>query len=345
MKKFFTKEVKIGLTGIIALIVLYLGIQFLKGASLFGVQDNYYIKFKNAKGLAKSSTVFADGYNIGIVSDISYDFNHPGQVVVEISVDPKVRIPRGTSAQLAEGMLGGCTLNMVMGKNPAQCYEVGDTIDGDDAGGLMDMAAGVVPDVQQMVQKVDTLLGTLNMLASNGSLAQILDNMAMMSENLNRTTMQLNTMMNAEVPALAHNLNGTVTDVRGQVVELTDNYSALATTLNKELTKLSSDLTRVTGNLNTLMGTANGKMSQLDVQPTLNSLNTAVNELQTTLNEVNKLTRNINSGEGSLGKLMNDNGLYDSLNTTVGSANQLLLDMKKHPGRYIHFSVFGKKDK
>ena len=95
-----TKEVKIGLTGVIALVVLFLGINFLKGMSLFSSQDVYYIQFKNAKGLSKNSTVYADGFNIGRVSNVLYDFSHPGRVLVEISVDDALRIPTGSVAQL-----------------------------------------------------------------------------------------------------------------------------------------------------------------------------------------------------------------------------------------------------
>ena len=111
------KEVKIGLAGAIALIVLFFGINFLKGVNLFTANNIYYIKFSNAKALSKSSTVYADGYNVGVVSDIIYDYDSPGQVLVEISTDKSLRIPKGSSAMLDEAMLGGCTLNMLLATN------------------------------------------------------------------------------------------------------------------------------------------------------------------------------------------------------------------------------------
>ena len=110
-------EVKIGITGVVALVALFLGINFLKGVNLFSSSEKYYISFANTKGLTKSSAVYADGYKVGIVSDIDYDFRHPGKVVVEISAEKGLRIPKGSSAQLDEALLGGCTLNMMLATN------------------------------------------------------------------------------------------------------------------------------------------------------------------------------------------------------------------------------------
>ena len=100
-------EVKIGIVGVIALVALFLGINFLKGVNLFKSSEVYYIMFSNTKGLSKSSSVYADGYKVGIVSNIEYDFNHPGEVIVEISADKGLRIPKGSSAQLDEAVLLG----------------------------------------------------------------------------------------------------------------------------------------------------------------------------------------------------------------------------------------------
>ena len=114
------REIKIGLTGIVALVILFVGINFLKGVKLFDTSKSYYIVFKNAKGLTKSSTVYADGFNIGIVDNVTYA--RPGEVVVRINVGGNVKIPHGTIANLDEAMLGGCTLNLIMGANPADCF-------------------------------------------------------------------------------------------------------------------------------------------------------------------------------------------------------------------------------
>ena len=291
-------EVKIGLTGVVALIALFLGINFLKGVKLFSTSEVYYISFSNTKGLAKSSPVFADGYKVGIVSDIKYDYNHPGEVIVEISTDKGLRIPKGSTAQLDEAVLGGCTLNMLLATNLREAYHPGDTIKGSDSNGLMAKLGGMVPQLEQVVAKVDTLVAALNTLASNPSLPVILQNAELITDNLNTSSRHLNQLLGNDIPQMA-----------GTFTQAGDKFSLLADGLNK-----------------------------LDLKATLDSVNQ-------TLNSVHDLMAQIQSPDGTLGQLMTNASVYDNLNHTVQSADSLLTDFKAHPKRYIHFSVFGKKDK
>ena len=291
-----SKEVKIGLMGVVALVALFFGINFLKGISLFSKSNVYYISFANAKGLTKSSKVFADGYNVGIVSDIIYE--RPGRVIVEISTDTGLRIPKGSSAQLDEAMLGGCTLNMLLATNLREAYQPGDTIPGSDVSGIMQKAGDMMPQVEQVVAKVDTLITTLNTLLSNPNLPLLLENAELITENLNKSTKQLNVLLNNDLP------------------------------------KLTATYTQTGENLNTLTA----KLNSLDLQSTLNSVNG-------TINNVNQMVTTMQNPNGTLGRFMNDPSVYDNLNQTVQSANSLVNDLKNHPGRYVHFSVFGKKDK
>lgn len=292
-----SKEVKIGLTGIVAIIILYLGVTFLKGMTIFGTSNKYYISFANAKGLTNSSSVYADGYQIGVVSNIRYDYNKPGEVVIEISVDDDVRIPVGTTAQLAEGMLGGCTLNMTMGTNPKETVQPGDTIRGNDASGLMAKAEEMLPQVEVVMQHVDSLILTLNRVAGDPNIQKTLANAEALTNNLTTSTNNLNTLLNNQLPALIKTF-----DAAGKNVE------------------------QLTGNL-----------AKIDMQQTLDQVNTTISDVQQLINM-------LQSPEGNLGLLLNDTLLYHNLNTTIGSANSLLEDFKEHPKRYVHFSVFGKKD-
>ena len=292
------REIKIGITGIVALVVLFFGMKFLKGVKLFDTNDTYYIRFKDAKALSKSSTVYADGFNIGIVSDVVYDYNHPGNVIVAISVEKNVKIPHGTIAALDEAMLGGCTLNMTMGPNPANRYMPGDTLIGNTANGLMAAAADVLPKVEVVLAHVDSLILTLNALASNPNLSQIMVNAEHVTANLNESSKQLNHLLNKDIPQMATTFN----KAGENVVTLTDN-------LNK-----------------------------LELQTTLNKVNQTMDNVQTATNK-------LNSPDNNLGLLLNDTALYGNLNNTVISATSLLEDLKAHPSRYVHFSVFGKKAK
>lgn len=290
-------EVKIGITGVVAIVALFLGINFLKGVNLFSSSEKYYIVFSNTKGLTKSSSVYADGYKVGIVSDIDYDFRHPGKVVVEISTDKGLRIPKGSSAQLDEAVLGGCTLNMLLATNLREAYHPGDTIEGSDVNGLMAKVGGMVPQLEEVVAKVDTLVTTLNTLLSNPNLPLIIQNAELITENLNKSTNQLNTLLRNDIPQMT----GTFTKAGENVATLTD------------------------------------KMNQLDIQATLESVNQ-------TIGSVHNMIEQMQSPNGTLGKLMNDPSVFDNLNHTVQSADSLVSDLKAHPKRYVHFSVFGKKE-
>lgn len=296
--KYFTREVKIGLAGILALSVLFLGINFLKGINLFKPSNFYYVEFSDIKGLAKSSPVYVDGYNIGVVSNILYNYCSPGHVLVEIKVDDELRIPKGSSAELISEMLGGCTMNLLMANNPRERYEPGDTIQGSAHVGLMDKAEVLVPQVEQMMGKIDTLLTTLNKLAADPNLPAIMQNTKEITENLNTSTSKLNLLLANDVPQLTHKLN-----------KVGDNVILLTNNLNK-----------------------------LDLQSTLGKVDTTMFHVQT-------LATKLNSKNNNIGLLLNDTALYYNLNHTVGAANNLLLDLKNHPKRYVHFSIFGKKDK
>lgn len=219
-----SREVKIGLTGIVALVLLFFTIKFLQGVSLFSVQDTYYINFRNAKALAKSSPVYADGYNVGIVSALYYDYDHPGSgVVVEISVEHGMRVPVGTVAVLDEAMLGGCTLNLLMGHNPSERLAPGDTIPSEANNGLMAKAASVVPKLEQTLAKVDTLLTTLNTLAADPNIRAILQNANALTANLDQSSRDLNRLLEKDVPQMTQ----TFTTAGQNVVALTDSLRRL----------------------------------------------------------------------------------------------------------------------
>ena len=294
-----SREVKIGLTGIIALLVLFLIINFLQGSSLFSTQDTYYINFRNAKALAKSSPVYADGYNVGIVSKIHYDYDHPGSgVIVEISVEHGMRVPAGTVAVLDEAMLGGCTLNLLMGNSPVERFAPGDTLPSEANNGLMSRAAELLPKLEQTMAKVDTLLTTLNTVAGDPNIRAILSNTNELTANLGQTSRSLNQLLEKDVPAMTQTFN----QAGQNVVALTDS------------------------------------LRQLDLAATLSKVNGVVSN-------VDQMTARLNSKDNNVGLLLNDTTLYGNLTRTTLDAARLLEDLKAHPKRYVHFSVFGRKEK
>lgn len=301
------KEVKIGLTAIVAIVLFYIGINFLKGVNVFTTTNSYYVKFDNAGGLTPSASVLANGYAVGIVREINYNYSDNQSVVVAIELDKAMHVPEGTTAELETSLMGSVTLHLLPGKNPVKYLERGDTIIGRQHFGAMERAAEMLPQVEQMLPKVDSIMGNLNRLTGDAAMLDLVKNLAVISENLAHTTTRIDHLMGNEIPTLIGNVNA----------------------LTGNLNKVADDIAK--GNLDATMTALNATMQHAD------TLTQRLNALTATLNT------SVTSTDNSLGLLLNDRSIYDGLYRTINSADSLLIDMKERPGRYVHFSVFGKK--
>ena len=299
--KYFTKEVQIALVAVVGLVVLFFGLQFLKGVNLTSSDTRYYAQFDDMSGLSANCPVYADGYKVGIVKDIIFNYGGSQPNVAVLDLDAKMRLPKGTSAEIEADMLGNIKLNLLLANNPRERMEAGDTIKGDMSEGLMSRVGAMLPTVEKMLPKLDSILASVNALLADPAIANSLHNVEKITADLTVTTQQLNSMMGG---------------------------------VNKQLPTLMAKANNVMDNTETL--TRN--LSEIDVQSTMNKVNA-------TLDNVEQMTAKLNSNEGTLGLLMRDPTLYNNLSNTMGSANELLIDLKAHPKRYVHFSLFGRKDK
>lgn len=205
--KYITKEVRIGIAGIIALCVLVYGINWLKGIHMFQPSSYFYAKFQNVNGLTKSSPVFADGVRVGIVRDIFYDYTNPGNVVVEVELDTELRIPKGSSAELVSELMGGVRMNILLANNPREKYAVGDTIPGTLNNGMMESVAKLMPQVQEMLPKLDSILISLNTILGDKSIPATLHSIEKTTANLAVVSSQVKGLMSNDIPQLTSKLN------------------------------------------------------------------------------------------------------------------------------------------
>ena len=298
--KFFTKEVKIALTAIVGIAVLFYGLQFLKGLNVFSSNIVYYVAFDDVSGLSPSSPVYANGYRVGVVKALNYDYNPQSKIVAELDLNKNMRVPRGSHAELASDLLGNIKINLVLSDDPINMLGLGDTIPGEMEMGMMTKVTKMLPAIERMMPKLDSIIASLNTLLADPALRNTLHNVEGMTNNLNATSAELKTLsasLNREVPGMMQKTNGVL-----------DNTQQL------------------TGNL-----------AAIDVE----GMAAKVNQ---TLANVEQLTQKLNSNEGTLGLLMRDPTLYRNLTSTTASADSLLIDLREHPKRYVHFSLFGRKD-
>ena len=205
--KYITKEVRIGIAGIVALCVLIYGINWLKGIHMFQPSSYFYAKFENVNGLTKSSPVFADGFRVGIVRDIYYDYAKPGNVIVEVELDTELRIPKGSSAELVSELMGGVRMNILLANNPREKYAVGDTIPGTLNNGMMESAAKLIPKVEEMLPKLDSILISLNNILGDKSIPATPLSIEKTTANLAVVSSQVKGLMSNDIPQLTSKLN------------------------------------------------------------------------------------------------------------------------------------------
>ena len=292
------KEVKIGITGILALGMLFFGINYLKGVRMFHASSYYYVEYTDINGLANSSPVFASGYKVGLVRDIQYNHTKPGHVVVEVEMDQDMQVPKGSKGELVTDMLGTVKMNLILNLQSKEYYQPGDTLLGTVNNGLMGAAETMMPKVEQLMPKMDSILHSLNQLLANPALKATLENAEKLTANLDLTTRQLNKLMQNELPQLT-----------GRMITIADNFTVISENLKG-----------------------------IDYASTFQ-------KIDSTLQNVQLLTNKLNSKDNTIGLLFNDANLYQNLNATTANAASLLQDLQNNPKRYVHFSLFGKKDK
>lgn len=213
--KFFTKEVKIALVAIAAIIVLFIGMQFLKGMSLFSSNDVYYVCFDDVSGVSASSPVYANGYRVGVVKSIDYDYDHPDRIMVAVDLDPEVKLHEGTRAEIVSDFLGNVKLELRFGPADARLLSKGDTISGGLQAGLMSKAADMLPQVEQLLPKVDSILSGINALVADPALSGTMHNAQQLTASLNSTAQQLSRLtaqLSRDVPTMMSKASGVLTN-------------------------------------------------------------------------------------------------------------------------------------
>lgn len=329
------RETKIGLLTIIAIIGAIWGYKFLKGQNLLSRSNIYYVIYDDVDNLPVSSPILVNGLQIGVVQDLHLYENDPGKVVVVLDIDKNVKIPKDAHAIIqTTSFLGNKAINlsynMLCNDN---CAVSGDTLSGAYAGLL-----------ESMVPK-ETLESYFLLIRENigGVVDSIVTRLEDEELGQGQAINEIRTII-SNLRNLTGNLNRLVIESSSSLINITNNIDSITTGLKENDEQINS----IIGNLSTI----SQQLSKIDFNElgekashSMDTLNTTLNSLSQTSKELNVLMSKINSGEGTLGKILNDNTLYDNLELTTKNLELLLQDFRLNPKRYVNVSVFGKRQK
>jgi len=316
-----SNETKVGALTAIAITLLILGFNFLKGRSVFKTGNFLYAKYPNAKGIMVSNPVYINGYQIGSVFDIENADKNLKDIIISIKLKGNYNIPSNSVAYIKEGFLGSPSIDIQLG-NSNTYLNSGDTLLTNSNPGLLGQLSNKIEPISA---QLNTTLHSLDSVLKNVN--SIFDphtkhNLQQVITNINETT--------ASLVASSASLKKMLDQQNGAIVQTMNNVNSFTKNLSDNNKKISQSISNVEETTR--------QLADADMKGT-------ITELKTTVSNLNNVLAKINSGDGSLGLLLNDKKLYNNLNNTVRSANILLDDLRTHPKRYVNISVFGRKDK
>ena len=307
MKK-ISNEVKIGFTALITLLVFVWVYNFLKGKDLFSKTAHYYVVYDKVGGLAESSPIEVNGYRVGVVQAIKFLDPQSGKLLVTLTIDKGFKFPVNTYAEITTAsLLAGMKIQLVYGNGPGT-YSNGDTIPGRLAESLI---SKVESEFGPLKEKLSDLISVIDTVV--GSVNEIMD------------------------PQFRSNLRSGVASLSNTAKSIDEaELKATLENLNKFTRMLAENSGKLTSTFTSLENVAD-TLAAADIY-------SSVNNLKSSLEKASVLIGNLNNGQGTAGKLITNDSLYTNLSNSLESLNLLLLDMKANPKRYVHFSLFGKKN-
>lgn len=299
MKKIFNKEFIIGICVIVAIVILIFGIDYLKGINLFSPANFYYASYDNVAGLEISSPVTVDGYKVGQVREIQFDYKNPGKIKVLLALNKDLKIPVDTKAMMGTTLMSGNFINLKLGKSAEKIAVGGDIETVENADLMTKLSDEMLPNVNSILPKVDSLLANLNKLAGDPALLASIQRLDAITADIKSTTGALSGTMQRDVPAVMRNAKS-----------------------------ITMGLDSVTANL----GVLSAQLKTLPLNATMDNVNAVTENLT-------KFSKQLNDPNSSLGLLMNDPALYNQLNRVAQDVDSLIVDIKKNPKRYISIKL------
>lgn len=299
MKKKLNKEFLIGLSVIVAIIILIFGIDFLKGINLFKPSNFYVANYENVAGLEMAAPITIDGYKVGQVREIKFNYENPGKIEVVMALDKNLRLPKDSKATIGTSLLGGAFIEIQLGKS-ADKLEVGGEIATASKPDLMgSLSDEIMPSVTAILPKVDSILSNLNRISGDPALLQSLKRIDGITADLQSLAANLTASANREVPYLLRNTRSATETLDS----ITDNLAVLS-----------------------------AQLKALPIETTFDNVNATTEQLKT-------FTTQLNNPNSTLTKLTSDPKLYNDLTNVTSDLDSLIVDIKKNPKRYISIKL------
>ncbi len=304
-----TKEIKVALLVLSGILLFIFGFNYLKGQNLLGSSRTFYALYDNVEGLTASTPVTINGMPVGKVIDISFKGDGSGKLLVKLLVDSEFQFSKNSKAELYEtGLIGGKAIAIVPAFDGAEKAMDESYLDGGVKAGLSELVNQRLTPLQEKIEKM--MLSADELLVN---LNEVFDDKT--KNNLKASIAGLNGTISS-FKETSNSLNQTVKNNQKYIDSILSNASSLTSNLNK----ITSDLDEA-------------------------ELGETIESLQSTLQKFDSILEGLEKGDGSMGKLLKDEALYDNLEGASLQLEQLLQDMKINPKRYVHFSLFGKKPK
>lgn len=303
-------EIKIGIVVTLSIAILIWGISYLKGNNLFSKDNYFYAEYDNVQGLTASSPVMLNGYKVGFVSHIEFSEKHPSKLIVEFAVLNKYDIPKGTKAVIySSDVMGTKAVKFEPGKSN-KIQQDGDTL-------IAEIEADMISQFMPLKDKIEELVETVDTIMTGVS--HVLD-----------------TAVQADIKQTVSNLNS----ASGSMSHLLASEKQRLKSIFSNLDSITSMFKNNSGKLSNAMA----NFSNISDSLAQSNLKKTIDNANTTLVKTSKIMEKINSGQGTMGALLHNDTLYHNLKNTTESLDLLLKDMKLHPKRYVHFSLFGGKE-
>jgi phospholipid/cholesterol/gamma-HCH transport system substrate-binding protein len=317
-----SRELRIGLLSVITLAAFVWSFNFLKGKDLFNQQRTFFVSYSNVAGLMTANAVTINGLSIGQVSGMSFDKGNPGKIVVELNISNDVRIPKNSVARIfSSDLLGTRGIQIILGDSPEEARS-GDTL-------ISEMQKSLQDEVNNMVQPI--LVKAENLMSSMDTVLTVVSDVFNKEtrDNLISTIESLkNTMANLQ--SATFTADTLISSQKNRLARIIANVESISINLkqnNENLSKVMSNAARISDTL-----------ARANIAETMTNLSNTVEGLS-------RVVQKIEKGEGSVGQLLNNETLYNELEASSKELKQLIEDMKLHPERYVHFSVFGRSTK